>query len=142
MIFTGGVVTGFLLAVLLAFIISNAREKNSDSISEVRTEKESENGQMDGVTLFKEPGDIIDESSFKVLQVVAQDAALVNGMSSRSDLYLGTVYLLTNTNDEYYYDDQIVNVEIGQVARQIGIYQYPTKNGFVKTVPIIEIVKK
>ena len=128
MIFTGGVVTGFLLAVLLAFIISNAREKNSDSISEVKTEKESEKGQMDGVTLFKEPGDIIDESSFKVLQVVAQDAALVNGKSSSSDLYLGTVYLLTNTNEEYYYDDQNVNVEIGQVARQIGIYQYPTKN--------------
>jgi hypothetical protein len=41
---------------------------------------------------------------------------------------------------KYYYDDEKIETPKGKVVRQIGIYQYPTKNDFVKTVPIIEIM--
>lgn len=48
--------------------------------------------------------------------------------------YTGTVYLLIN--------EEIIRMPDGKVVRQVGIYKYPTKSDFIKTVPIIEIMDK
>ncbi len=122
LIFGGGVLTGIVLTFVFVFIFSASRSNN-------------------GVTWFENAGDVIDESSFEVFQVISEDAALVHG-KSEYDSYLGAVYLLTNGDGKYYYDDEIVKVPDGKVARQVGIYQYQTKSDFGKTVPIIQIMNK
>jgi hypothetical protein len=88
-------------------------------------------------------GDVIEVKAFKVFQVLGEDAALVNGATHEEyDIYSGAVYLLTNEDGKYYYDDEVVKVPEGKVARQVGIYQYQTKSNFGKTVPIIQIMNE
>lgn len=126
LIFGGGILTGVVLTFLLAFIFSASRS-----------------GSNDGTTWFEKPGDEIDVRSFKVFQVITEDAALVHGATDEEyDIYSGAVYLLTNEDGKYYYDDEIVRVSEGKVAKQVGIYQYQTKSDFNKTVPIIQIMNK
>lgn len=122
LIFLGGVVTGVLLTFLFAFVFSSNRPTTADN---------------DGIKMFEKPGDVVNEESFEVFQVLAEDAALVRGGSSFT-----TVYLLTNDEGKYYYDDEEVKVPKGKVARQIGIYQYQTRDEFGKTVPIVRIMEK
>lgn len=126
LIFGSGVLTGIALTFVIAFIFSAVRSGNND-----------------GTTWFETPGDVIEVRSFKVFQVIAEDAALVQGATHEEyDIYSGAVYLLTNEEGKYYYDDEVVRVPNGKVARQIGIYQYQTKSDFGKTVPIIQIMNK
>ena len=136
MIFLCGLITGVVLTIIVAFII-NTSQKNSNVV-----ETEVQQQEYNGVKMFEEPGDIMEGNSFKVFQVIATDGALVKGKSGKSDLYYGMVYLLINREGKSYYDDEIVNVPKGKVVRQMGIYHYPTRDGFEKTVPIIEIVDK
>ena len=125
LIFGGGIMTGVVLTFLLAFLFSNRSDSN------------------DGITWFEKPGDEIEVKSFKVFQVLSKDAALVNGATHEEyDIYSGAVYLLTNEDGKYYYDDEVVKVPAGKVAKQVGIYQYQTKSEFEKTVPIIQIMDK
>ena len=124
--FSGGVLTGIVLTFAFAFIFSA-----------------SHSGNDDGTTWFEKPGDVIEVIAFKVFQVLGEDAALVNGATHEEyDIYSGAVYLLTNEDGKYYYDDEVVKVPEGKVARQVGIYQYQTKSNFGKTVPIIQIMNE
>jgi hypothetical protein len=93
----------------------------------------------DNVTYFNEPGEIFEETKFYVFQVVAKNAALVTAMTSELDLF-GTTFAIYNREGEYYYDNEIITVPKGKVARQMGIYQYRGNDGIIKTVPVIEIV--
>ena len=125
-IFLGGFATGVVVTFVILLIIGLAQ--NSSAIT--------------GVTNFEQQGEIIQEKSFEVMQVIADNAALVHGKEyPSSTLYLGTLYLLRNNEGKYYYDDEIVKVPSGKVVRQTGIYKYESKSGY-KTVPIIEIVDK
>ena len=92
----------------------------------------------DDIKLFDEPGDIIKENSLKVFQVLTDHTALVRNINS----YVGTVYLITNKDNEYYYDNQEIDIPKNKEIRQIGIYRYPTQNDVIKTVPIIMIMDK
>ena len=99
----------------------------------------------DGTTWFEKPGDVIDVKAFEVFQVLDKDAALVHGQShnySDMEIYTGAVYLLTNEDGKYYYDDEVVRVPEGKIVRQVGIYRYQTKSELGKTVPIIQIMSK
>ncbi len=128
LIFGGGVLTGVVLTFVFAFIFSISRS-----------------GSGDGATWFEKPGDVIDVKAFEVFQVIGEDAALVRGQSHEDldmEIFTGAVYLLTNEDGKYYYDDEVVRVPDGKVARQVGIYQYQTKSDFGKTVPIIQIMNK
>lgn len=137
LVFVLGVVTGFILAVLLAFLLNGKAKSSPDVIGESGTETEE---SRDGLKLFDEPGDIMEERSFEVFQVIAENAALVLGKGGGYSVYRGPIYLIVNHDGKYYYDDEKINTPKGKVVRQIGIYQYPTKNDIVKTVPIIEIM--
>lgn len=130
-----GVLTGIILMFALAFIlyVINSPVSNDTELVEVENEE-------NGVTMFKEPGEIIEDRNFEVFQVIAKNAALVRGKSDDSDLYLGTIYLMMNEEEKYYYDDERIKVPKEKVVRQMGIYQYPTKNDIIKTVPIICIM--
>ena len=114
LIFLGGVVTGVLLTFLFAFVLSGQREAPAV--------------EDNGVTMFEQPGDVINETGFEVFQALEQGAALAKGKKE------WIVYMLVNDEGKYYYDDEKVNVPSGKVARQIGIYQYETNSGRPKTV--------
>lgn len=138
LIYLAGVVTGIVLTFIVAIIFNKTY---GDGKTESKTETVTEIEDNDGITMFKEPGDIINGKSFKVFQVLEQGAALVNGASDY-DMYLGPVYLLINKDGKYYYDEEIVNVSKGKVVRQMGIFQYVARNEMTKTVPIIMIMDK
>ena len=80
-LFLGGVVTGVILTFLFAYFYAYG---SNDGLS--------------GVTNFDQPGQVINESSVKVMQVVGDNAALVRGQDNDSydDWYLGSIYLLRN----------------------------------------------
>ena len=143
-LFVIGIVVGFFFSFLVDRIGGNkiSESPKTETVgTKVEKEPEPEEEEEDGLHYFEEPGDIIKESSFKVLQVLAKDAALVNGKDEYG-YYHGTIYLIVNNEGKYYYDDEIVKVPTGKVLRQIGIYQYPTRRDIVKTVPIIMIMDK
>ena len=129
-IFLGGFATGVVVTFVILLIIGLAQ--NSSAVT--------------GVTNFEEPGEIISGKSFEVLQVIADNAALVNGpetgLFGDNIYYTGPVYMIRNYDGKYYYDDEIIKVPKGKVVRQTGIYKYQIKSEDYKTVPIIEIVDK
>lgn len=121
-----GVIAGIVLTFVFAYIYNASMAKGND-----------------GLTWFEEPGEVVDVKSYKVFQVIGDDAALVEGQTYENrEIYTGTVYLLINEEGKYYYDEEIIRVPDGKVVRQVGIYKYPTKSDFIKTVPIIEIMDK
>lgn len=142
MIFLGGVLTGIVLTIVFAFFLSKARGNGTDDNTITNTETETGDNNPEGVKMFKEPGDIINENSFEVFQVIAENGALVKGKGDGSVIYMGPIYLLINDDGKFYYDEEKINIPKGKVVRQVGIYQYETKNEFLKTVPIIEILDK
>ena len=128
LVFILGVFTGIVLTILFAVIFSSGVKMNGKNNS--------------GVTWFDKPGDVLEVKSFKVFQVLGDNSALVHGKENNYNYYGGAVYLLTNDEGKYYYDDEIVDVPKGKIVRQFGIYQYQTRSEFGKTVPIIRIVDK
>lgn len=142
LIYLAGIATGVVLTLLVAFVIYKTYgDTKTETVTGTTTETVINNEEDNGITMFKEPGDIIRGKSFKVFQVLEQGAALVNG-ASEYDMYLGPVYLLVNKDGKYYYDDEIINVPKGKVVRQMGVFQYLARNEMTKTVPIIMIMDK
>ena len=136
LIFLCGTVTGIVLTILLAVVVNSLREGKEEIVdSSELVEKPT---LKDDIKLFDEPGDIIKENSLKVFQVLTDHTALVRNINS----YIGTVYLITNKDNKYYYDTQEIDIPKNKVIRQIGIYRYPTQNDIIKTVPIIMIMDK
>lgn len=73
------------------------------------------------------------ETSFKVFQVIGEDAALADELSDKqSDLYLGNTVVLTGKD---FYTDQVITIKNPQ---RIGTYNYTSNRGLPMTVPIIE----
>ncbi len=134
--FLGGVVSGIVLTIIVLAIIANGQNGRSDSVVD-------EASYNNDITMFEEPGDIIEDSAFEVFQVIADDAALVRGNSdSSSDLFLGKVCLLVNKDGKFYYDQEVVKATDGKVFRQVGIYRYQSKSEDNRTVPIIMLMNK
>ena len=47
--------------------------------------------------------------------------------------------LLLGEDDDLFYDNQKINIPEGKTAKQVGIYQYNTNGGELKTVPAVKI---
>jgi hypothetical protein len=156
-IFIGGIVCGVLILLVIQDTIQYNRSNTNDTeelvgdtfIEEVKEEdtgRES-NASFTSAAEIEIPGEIIREKSFKVFQVFHQYLALVHGKDEYGG-YTGTVYMLKRdmmdiaTIKSPFYDEQIVNVPKGKVVRLFGTSQYPTRGGYIKTVPIIKIVDK
>ena len=108
-----GVISGIVLTFVFFFVVSKIQ--NSD------------------VIVFDKPGDVVNVNSFEVFQVLDQNSALAYEGS------YGPVCLLVNDAGKTYYDEQVIRVPKGKVARIIGTYKYKTNGDFEKTVPIIQI---
>ena len=125
---------GIILSFVLAYLIG------THNTSETRIEQPEVQTDNSNPKWFDAPGDEIKESSFKVLQVIEDHAALVYGKGD--GYYLDTIYLLVNREGKFYYDDEIIDVPSDKVVKQVGIFRYETRKGVDKTVPLIMIMKK
>ena len=136
-VFLLGLVAGCILTILSLVVISKAMT-TTDTVTE-----ETAN-HVPGLNLFDEPGDEFSAPSFEVMQVLASNVALAHSGETKygRTTYYGTLVLLIGDENTHFYDDQIVEVKSGQVARHIGTYQYETKMEMQKTVPVISIFDK
>jgi len=122
LIFIGGFVTGILAMFLVAFLI-NMKNQSNDGLQ--------------GLTVFPQKGECITTASeIDILQVLKPNMALA---TTGNILEGGIAVLLINHEGETYYDQQKINIPANKCARQIGTYQYTTKNNDVKTVPAVVI---
>jgi len=95
--------------------------------------------KLTGITLFskKKDGETIvkEKENLKVFQVLKPNAALVKAGSFSNEILM----LLLGDDDDLYYDDQKINIPEGKSAKQVGVYQYTTKSGQLKTIPAVKI---
>ncbi|RYF87247.1 MAG: hypothetical protein EON98_01150 [Chitinophagaceae bacterium] len=141
LLFIGGFIAGILATFLFAYSTSVANKPNDGLL---------------GLTIFPKQGECITTTSknksceIEVFQVIAPDAALATiKYYSDEKLYGGKTYrnydirndvviLLLSHNGKTYYDAQKIDIS-KKCARQMGTYQYTTKNEFEKTVPAVVI---
>ena len=119
LLFGSGFVAGIIATILVAFFLYAENQLNDD---------------LSGLTILPEIGEsIITKGEIEVFQVLKPNMALARLPK------IGTVVLLINYDGKYYYDEQKIKIPAGKCGRQIGIYQYTSRDKFVNTVPVIVI---
>ena len=126
-VFIVGVITGIVLTVLSVMAVQALFAGNADTLAV--SEKKSERNMM----LNAESAS---RSSLKIFQVLEPTAAL----AMLKDDFSSGAYLLVNNEGKSYYDDQVIKLPTGKCFKQIGTYQYPTKDDRLKTVPVVQIL--
>ncbi|WP_019036230.1 hypothetical protein [Prevotella amnii] len=115
-----GMLSGIVLTIVALFVIGFVRQKNNEDDAIQRLEKpvSYENKK---------------ETSFKVFQVIGEDAALAKEISDKElDMYLGNTVVLIGKD---FYSDQVITMKNPQ---RTGTYNYMNNSGMPMTVPIIE----
>ncbi len=126
-IFLAGIITGVILTILVAYIMTNPVEPESN----------------DNITMFKERGNIMEERSFKIFQTIDENHALASGVSAdKLGLYLGLTVMIIGEEDSHFYDEQIIKTTSSKRFYQVGTYKYQAQSGDYKTVPIISLLDK
>lgn len=136
--FALGVLTGIILTIGALFVIYYTANPNGG-----KGETTQEKAKLpDGVTMLDEPVPFTDATSFEVLQVVFEDAALArSGKYTYGSMYYSDpIVLILSDQKNSFYDDQIVKTSKDCRVMRVGTYNYQTKMGW-KTVPIISFVK-
>lgn len=118
LIYVLGIITGIVLTFALSFCVVM-----------------SDDSEIIGLEMFEEPGEDMDYSQFKVLQVLESGCAL-----AYPDRSLGTVVLIIPDETQQFYDNQKIILEINQWVQRVGTYRYTAKNGMAKTVPVVKII--
>ena len=112
--------SGIVQTIVALFVIGFVRQKNNEDDVIQRLEKpvSYENKKI---------------TSFKVFQVLGEDAALAKEISDKElDMYLGNTVVLIGKD---FYSDQVVTMKNPQ---RTGTYSYMNNSGMPMTVPIIE----
>lgn len=93
--------------------------------------------KLSGLTLFskKKDGEVITKEQIRVFQILKPNTALVKSGSFPNEKLM----LLVGDDDDLYYDDQKIDIPENKAAKQVGIYQYNTKSGELKTIPAVKI---
>ena len=115
-----GMLSGVVLTIVALVVIAFVRQKNNEDDAIQRLEKpvSYENKKI---------------TSFKVFQVIGEDAALAKEISDKElDMYLGNTVVLIGKD---FYSDQVITIKN---PKRIGTYSYTNNGGMPKTVPIIE----
>ena len=130
-VFIIGFVAGIIATFLVAFVIFVANKPNDGLL---------------GLTIFSEKGECITtDGEIEVFQVIESNMALARTGTVEYEEYGIRLYsdeilvLLIDYNGKTFYDAQKVKIPTNKCARQVGTYQYSTRNGFVKTVPAVVI---
>ena len=141
LIFFLGMIAGAILTVGILYFIGTGNNSNAG------------NGGFSsyaygdpGISLFAEPGDVLPQKSFRVFQVLPNGTALAQTSEKLkveyNFQYGDPIVLLLPSDNNSYYDDQVIKTPTNKVTRQIGTYRYETKNDFVKTVPVVGFLDK
>ena len=121
LIFLAGFITAIVLSAIIGF---------NNEVPKTNTHRQ-------GLTLFQEQGNPINETQFKVIQVLESNLALASGKGdSGLSIFTGITVLLMGDEKKYFYDDEIIT--LSSKPNQAGTFQYEAKNGR-KTVPVIRI---
>jgi len=115
---------GFITAIILGVIIALTGGDFSKTKS------------IHGLTIFQEQGNPINETQFRVIQVIESNLALAVGKGSETSVFTGITVLLMRDEGKYFYDDEVI--ELSSKPNQSGLYQYESKSG-KKTVPVISV---
>ena len=93
--------------------------------------------KLGGITLFpkKKEGDVLAKEDVRIFQVLKPNIALVKSGTFPNEMLM----LLIGDDDDLYYDNQKINVPKEKSVKQVGIYQYNTKSGELKTIPAVKI---
>ena len=93
--------------------------------------------KLSGLTLFskKKDGEVITKEQIRVFQILKPNTVLAKSGSFPNEKLM----LLVGDDDDLYYDDQKIDIPEGKAAKQVGIYQYNTKSGELKTIPVVKI---
>lgn len=93
--------------------------------------------KLSGITLFpkKKEGEILATGELRIFQVLKPNVALVKSGIFPNEILM----LLIGEDDDLYYDNQKMNIPEGKSAKQVGVYQYNTKSGELKTIPAVKI---
>lgn len=124
LIYVAGIVTGVILVITASMFFVRL-----NSIDE-------------RINLFEEEGGCVSCSSFKIIQVLDTGDALANEIEPENSRATGLTVLFLKNSKESYYDDQIIKMQTGKCAKQIGIYKYISNVGIEKTVPVVDIRDK
>lgn len=100
---------------------------------------QSQGEGLTGLTIFDSPADCITKSNLRVFQVQTPDKALAAVEEEDFNPFHQIVVLLVNETGKTYYDNEKITIPKGKCARQVGVFQYETKNHDWKTVPVVEI---
>jgi hypothetical protein len=125
-------IAGFVTAIILMVIIGYGGEAPSNS------------SLRQGLTLFQEQGNPINETQFKVFQVIesnlalanARDSSISSSISSSLTLFTGLTVLLMGSEGKHFYDDEVI--VFSSNPNQVGSYQYESQRGR-RTVPVIRV---
>ena len=138
LVFFFGMIVGALLTIGVLYFIGNSNTTGNSVSSALYGDP--------GISLVDEPGDVMTLKGFRFFQVLSNGTALAYSTDKanvRYDFeYSDPVVFFLPVEGTTYYDDLILKVPAGKVVRQIGTYRYETKNEFVKTVPIVQILDK
>lgn len=118
--FFGGFIVGVIATIIGYYAYINYKKEDDGIV---------------GLTLLKQKGQCITKRNLKIFQTMQPDAAL----AEFGEFPNNTLVLLVNKSGIVYYDSQRIVVPKNQCARQIGTYQYETKIGVAKTVPVVII---
>lgn len=140
--FIGGFFAGILVTILVGYFIVLAKKPVDDGLI--------------GLIMFPPKGECLSTTSeyksseIDIFQVIEpnmalgvikyySDKKLSAGNNYRDfDIANDVVVLLVNSDGKTYYDDQKIEIS-NKCVRQIGSYQYTTKDNFEKTVPAVDI---
>ena len=95
----------------------------------------TETNSYPGLDIFEEKGDCITRKNLKIFQTLEPNIALAEFGEFPNEIMV----LLMNNEGKTYYDKQKIIIPKNKCARQIGSYQYTTKGGSYKTVPVVNI---
>lgn len=133
--FFPGLLTGFVLAIFIMLGVTWFYSSSSTS--------DSDEEEKSPLTLFEQPADIIETTSFEVQEVLPDGNAIAESQHKDLEGYYTdpTVLLLVEDNNPYY-DKQIVRVPKGKCAYRVGAYQYEPHYGNTSTFPVVRIMSK
>ena len=133
-------IAGMIVMLLVWIFVANSPYIKGivDASINAFENNQEEKYYMPGLTLFsegKEETINIKNKQIKIFQCLYQNVALAKIGDFPNDI----VILLLGNEDDYFYDDQKIQIASGKAIKQVGIYKYETKNEDFKTVPAIAI---
>lgn len=124
LVFLLGIVTGFILTLVILYIISFAISNNTNS---------------DIFTMAEQQVEFTISDRFEVFQVL-DNGALAHCEESDeylTSLFLGPVVYIVADGQNLFYNDQIIEVPKGKKPMQIGTYRYKSRLG-ENIIPVIK----